>query len=198
MQSPLCSSFNKENELSLDGSIMLVSSRSSGTSLTMTVKRECGGADTLLMPTALRHVSLGRDNSAQGLGGLCYFPPYERGHGRQTEGRAPSGASLADGSYQDKNGSYKDKSAAGSEVKKHLGEQCNARGNRGFYQVGIRIMISRQIILTQQMAPRLAQTDISTMPLHILCVRGTAVPKVPEVRGKGRGWSIPMEREALA
>jgi hypothetical protein len=32
---------------------MLVSSRSSGTSLTMTVEREYGGADTLLMPTAL-------------------------------------------------------------------------------------------------------------------------------------------------
>jgi hypothetical protein len=53
MQSPLCSSYNKEDELSLDGLIMLVSSRSSGMFLTTTVEREYGGADTLLMPTAL-------------------------------------------------------------------------------------------------------------------------------------------------
>jgi hypothetical protein len=53
VQSPLHSSNNKEDELSLDGSIMLVSSRSSGTSLTTTVKRGYDSADTLLMPTAL-------------------------------------------------------------------------------------------------------------------------------------------------
>ncbi len=53
VQSPLRSSYNKEDKLSLDGLIMLVSSRSSGTSLTTAVEREYGGADTLLMPTAL-------------------------------------------------------------------------------------------------------------------------------------------------
>jgi hypothetical protein len=132
VQSPLRSSYDKEDELSLDGSIMLVSSRSSGTSLSTTVEREYGSADTHLMPTALRHVSLDCSNPAQGRGGLCYSAPYGRGRGRQTEGRAPSGASLANGGYQDKNGSYQDKSAAGGGVKKHLGEQCNARGACGF------------------------------------------------------------------
>jgi hypothetical protein len=53
VQSPLRSSYNKEDKLSLDGLIMLVSSRSYGTSSTMTVKREYGGADTLLTLTAL-------------------------------------------------------------------------------------------------------------------------------------------------
>ncbi len=53
VQSPLRSSYDREDKLSLDGSIMLVSSRSSGTSSTTTIKREYGGADTLLMPTAL-------------------------------------------------------------------------------------------------------------------------------------------------
>jgi hypothetical protein len=132
VQSPLRSSYNKEDELSLDGSIMLVSSRSSGTSLTTTVKREYGSADTLLTPTALQHVSLGRGNPAQGRGGLRYSAPYGRGRGRQTEGRASSGDSLANGGYQDKNGGYQDKSAAGDGVKKHLGEQCNAEGACGF------------------------------------------------------------------
>jgi hypothetical protein len=66
-----------------------------------------------------------------------------------------------------------------------------------FYWVGIRIMISRQMTLTKRMAPCLAQTAILTMPSHILCIRGTAVQKVPEVQGKEPGWSIPMEREAL-
>jgi hypothetical protein len=69
--------------------------------------------------------------------------------------------------------------------KTNLGEQCNAGGARGFYRLGICIMILRQRILTQRMAPRLAQTAILMMPLHILCVRGTAVSKVPEVQGKG-------------
>jgi hypothetical protein len=101
-------------------------------SLTTTVTMDYGGADTLLMPTALRHVSLGRGNSAQGRGGLRYSVLYGCGRGRQTEGRAPSGASLANGGYQDKNGGYQDKSAAGSGVKKHLGEQCNAGGACGF------------------------------------------------------------------
>ncbi len=85
VQSPLRSSYDKENKLSLDGSIMLVSSRSSVTSLTTTVEREYGGADTLLMPTALRHVSLGRGNPAQGRGGLRCSAPYGRSCGRQTE-----------------------------------------------------------------------------------------------------------------
>jgi hypothetical protein len=53
VQSPLCSSYDKEDKLSLDGSIMLVSSRSSGMSLTTTIERKYGGTDTLLMPTAL-------------------------------------------------------------------------------------------------------------------------------------------------
>jgi hypothetical protein len=53
VQSPLCSSYHKETELSLDGSIMLVSSRSYGTTVTTTVEREYGSADTLLMPTTL-------------------------------------------------------------------------------------------------------------------------------------------------
>jgi hypothetical protein len=53
VQSPLCSSYDKEDKLSLDGSIMLVSSRSSDTSSTTTAKREYGSADTLLTPTAL-------------------------------------------------------------------------------------------------------------------------------------------------
>ncbi len=66
-----------------------------------------------------------------------------------------------------------------------------------FYWVGIRIMIMRQMILTWRMAPCLAQTAILMMLLHILCIRGTAVPKVPEVQGKGCGRSIPMEREVL-
>ncbi len=126
VQSPLRSSYNKEEELSLDGLIMLVSSRSSGTSSTTTVKREYGGADTLLMPTTLQHVSLGRGNPAQGHRGLRYSAPYGCGRGRKMEGRAPSGASLANGGYQDKNGSYQDKSAAGGRVKNHLGEQCDA------------------------------------------------------------------------
>jgi hypothetical protein len=95
-------------------------------SFTTTIKREYGGADTLLMPTALQHVSLGCSNPAQGRGGLCYSAPYGRGRGRQTEGGAPSRASLVNGGYQDKNGGYQDKSPAGGGVKKHLGEQCNA------------------------------------------------------------------------
>ncbi len=132
MQSPLRSYYNKEDKLSLDGSIMLVSSRSSGTSLTATVERKYGSADTLLMPTALQHVSLGRGNPTQGRGGLHYSAPYGRGRGRQTEGCAPSGASLVDGGYQDKNGGYQDKSAAGGGVKKHLGEQCNTGGACSF------------------------------------------------------------------
>jgi hypothetical protein len=132
MQSPLRSSYDKEDKLSLDGLIMLVSSRSSGTSSTTTIKREYGSADTLLTPTALQHVSLGRGNPAQGCGGLRYSAPYGRGHGRQMEGHAPSGASCADGGYQDKNGGYQDKSAVGSEVKKYLGEQCNAGGAHSF------------------------------------------------------------------
>jgi hypothetical protein len=82
VQSPLCSSYDKEDELSLDGLIMLVSSRNSGTSSTTTVEREYGGADTLLTPTALRHVTLGRGNPAQGRGGLRYSAPYGRGRGR--------------------------------------------------------------------------------------------------------------------
>jgi hypothetical protein len=129
VQSPLRSSYDKEDELSLDGSIMLVSSRSSGTSLTTTVEREYGSADTLLMPTALRHVSLDCSNPAQGRGGLRYSALYGRGRGRQTEGRAPSGASLANGGYQDK-------SAAGSGVKQHLGEQWDAIGTRGVLSGG--------------------------------------------------------------
>jgi hypothetical protein len=70
VQSPLHSFCDKEDKLSLDGLIMLVSSRSFGMSSTMTVKREYGGADTLLMPTTLRHVSLGRCYPAQGRKGL--------------------------------------------------------------------------------------------------------------------------------
>jgi hypothetical protein len=88
VQSPLRSSYDEEDKLSLDGSIMLVSSRSSGMSLTMTIKREYGSADTLLMPTALRHVSLGQGNPAQGCRGLCYSAPHGRSFGRQMEGRA--------------------------------------------------------------------------------------------------------------
>jgi hypothetical protein len=132
VQSPLHSSYDKEDELSLDGLILLVSSRSSGTSLTKTVEREYGGADTLLTPTALRHVSLGRGNLAQGRRGLRYSAPYGCGRGRQMKGRAPSGASLANGGYQDKNGGYQDNSAAGGGVEKHLEEQCNTGGARGF------------------------------------------------------------------
>ncbi len=77
-------------------------------------------------------MSLGRGNPAQGRGGLRYSAPYGHGRGRQMEGRAPSGASLANGGYQDKNGGYQDKSAAGGGVKKYLGEQCNAGGACGF------------------------------------------------------------------
>ncbi len=77
-------------------------------------------------------MSLGHGNPAQGRGGLRYSAPYGRSCGRQTEGRAPSEASLANGGYQDKNGGYQDKSAAGGRVKKHLGEQCDAGGARRF------------------------------------------------------------------
>jgi hypothetical protein len=111
---------------------MPVSSRSSGTSSTTTVERDYGGADTLLTPTALRHVSLGRGNPAQGHKGLRYSAPYGCGCGRQTEGHAPSEASLANGGYQDKNGGYQDKSTAGGGVKKYVGEQCNAKGAHSF------------------------------------------------------------------
>jgi hypothetical protein len=65
VQSPLCSSYDKEDELSLDGSIMLFSSRSSGTSSTTTIEKEYNDVGTLLTPTALRHASLGRGNPAQ-------------------------------------------------------------------------------------------------------------------------------------
>jgi hypothetical protein len=41
--------------------------------------------------------------------GLRYSAPYGHGRGRQTEGRAPSGASLPNGGYHDTNGSYQDK-----------------------------------------------------------------------------------------
>ncbi len=81
-------------------------------------------------------MSLGRGNPAQGHGGLRYSAPYRRGHGRQTEGRAPSGVSLADGGYQDKNDGYQDKSAAGGGVTKQLGEQCNAGGACSFLSGG--------------------------------------------------------------
>jgi hypothetical protein len=50
VQSPLHPSYDKEDELSLDESVMSVLSRSSGTSLTMTVEKDYG---TLLMPIAL-------------------------------------------------------------------------------------------------------------------------------------------------
>ncbi len=136
MQSSLHSSYDKEDNLSLDGSIMLISSRSSGTSLTTTVEREYGGADTLLMPIVFRHVSLGCSNPAQGRGGLRYSAPHGCSCGRQTERRAPSGASFVNGGYQDKNGGYQDKSAAGGGVKKHLGEQCNAGGACSFLAGG--------------------------------------------------------------
>ncbi len=53
VQSPLRSFYNKEDKLSLDSSIMSVSRRSSGTSLTTTGEKEYNGVGTLLMPTAL-------------------------------------------------------------------------------------------------------------------------------------------------
>ncbi len=81
-------------------------------------------------------MSLGHGNPAQRRGGLRYSAPYGCGHGRQTEGRAPSGASLVNGGYQDKNGGYQDKSAAGGGVKKHLGEQWDAGGTHGVLSGG--------------------------------------------------------------
>ncbi len=74
-------------------------------------------------------MSLGHGNNAQGRRGLRYSAPYGRGRGRQKEGRAPSGASLTNGGYQDK-------SAAGGGVKKYLGEQCDAGGACGFLPGG--------------------------------------------------------------
>ncbi len=74
MQSPLRSSYDKEDELSSDGSIMLVSSRISGTSLTTTVEKEYDGVGTLLMPTAIQHASLGRNNPAQAAGDSAILP----------------------------------------------------------------------------------------------------------------------------
>ncbi len=41
-------------------------------------EREYGGADTLPMPTAFRHVSLGHGNPAQGRGGSTILPPMDR------------------------------------------------------------------------------------------------------------------------
>jgi hypothetical protein len=119
MQSPLRPSYNKEDKLSLDDLVMSVSSRSSGTSLTTTVKKYHG---TLLTPTALRHVPQGRGTPAQGHGGRRYSIPLGRGQGRQTEGRA----TLADCGHQ----------AVGGGVKKYHGEPCNPEVLAFFYLRG--------------------------------------------------------------
>jgi hypothetical protein len=95
MQSPLRPSYNKEDKLSLDELVMLVLSRSLGTSSTTTVEKDYG---TLITPIALRHVSQGRGTPAQGRRGCRYSVPLGRGQGRQTEGQVM----LADCGHQAK------------------------------------------------------------------------------------------------
>ncbi len=90
VQSPLCPSYNKEDELLLDESVMSVSSRSSGTSSTTTVEKDYS---TFLMPTALRHVSQGCLTPAHGCRGCRYSVPLGRSRGRQTKGGATLGPS---------------------------------------------------------------------------------------------------------
>jgi hypothetical protein len=95
IQSPLCSSYDKGDDPSSDESMVFVSSRSSGSLMATTVKKDHDGAGK-----ALRLASQGRGNPAQGRGGLCYAAPLGRGRGGRTGGPSFFGASPADGGLQ--------------------------------------------------------------------------------------------------